>query len=500
MPVDRTGDLTGSFANHRIEATQHMKSKLLHDSKRTLALLLALLIPLLSTACGTLEVRIESAPGVAADSGMTEEPAAIEPTSHVAMMTPTPTPADYVPPTPEPPLAPVPVGDFAVPAALRVVWLQDGNVWQWTEESAAAVPLTSGGGLSGVVKISDDGQLVAFTRGEASELWTIRADGTDERQIVSADDLNGMQPSGLDVRLHQLAWIPGTHRLVFNTRLQMEIGLVLNDDLHLVDHDTLERTTLLPPGQGGEFVSSPDGRQIAVITPGSIRLMQADGSELREVFTYTPVTTYSEFRFYAQPAWAADSSFLRVAIPPADPQAATGQSTTIWHLPTDGGQARLLASVDAVSPTEGMLAFSSDLEYLAFIKSPAAIDASGATGNGSLRVRRLSNEDWMGNAEAVAVYGWAPNSNRFAFLAGHQAPYLYIAQWSGRSFPGTVQAGTPVHNVRWVDADHYLLLAGTGQAASRGANRWDLVLANVDGASTILASGIETASFDFTSP
>ena len=55
------------------------------------------------------------------------------------------------------------------------------------------------------------------------------------------------------------------------------------------------------------------------MTSGTIRLVNADGSERREAFTYTPVVTRSEFQYYAQPVWAPDSDCLRVAIPPADP-------------------------------------------------------------------------------------------------------------------------------------------------------------------------------------
>jgi hypothetical protein len=92
--------------------------------------------------------------------------------------------------------------------------------------------------------------------------------------------------------------------------------------------------TLLPHGQGGEFIYSPNGQEIAISTATSISLVHTDGTNRREVLTYPMVATYSEYSFYAMPIWAADSSSLRVAIPPADPLGEPRQPTTLWTIPS----------------------------------------------------------------------------------------------------------------------------------------------------------------------
>jgi hypothetical protein len=70
----------------------------------------------------------------------------------------------------------------------------------------------------------------------------VRSDGTDERPLVTEADFAAMEPREsfeFEVALHRFDWVPGTRALAFNTRLRTEIGLALNDDLRLVNADTL---------------------------------------------------------------------------------------------------------------------------------------------------------------------------------------------------------------------------------------------------------------------
>jgi len=217
------------------------------------------LIPLFLIACGTLEVGIERTVTPEGAAAPTVEVLDTENAPrHPLEMTPTPVPEDYVPPTPEPAFTPMPVDTYPVPTGLRVAFLMDGNVWLWTAEAKEAVPLTSAGEASGIVKISDDGAVVAFMRGEEGELWAVnacpeqsrRSDGTGERQLLSAEDFEAMEPeNGFEVRLNRFEWVPGTHIVAFNTRLRLEARDVPADDLRLIHADTLEQSILLPPGE-----------------------------------------------------------------------------------------------------------------------------------------------------------------------------------------------------------------------------------------------------------
>ena len=468
-----------------------------------------LLIVLFSlSACGTLEVGIQPtpAPGDAATATMmarateSADLATLE-----AGITPTP------PPTP----TPIPASTELRVAFVKVT--ENGyNAWLWVEGQGEATPLTNAGGV-GDVKISGDGEIVAFTRGDG--LWMVRSDGTGERQLVGADEFAALEPRELPdgpelpVALNRFDWIPGTHILAFNTRLRLEIGLVLNDDLHLVDADTLERTALFPPGEGGEFTTSPDGRLVAIVTRGSISLANSDGSNRREVFTYTPVATHSEAPYYAQPVWVAGSSVLRVAIPPADPFVEPPPPTSIWDIPTDGTPARLIGNV-AIAPL-AQPAFSPDLNYVAHQYLEPSEPGLSVT---SLRITdlkfaragtyypeagtgtpiTLESGETVTYPMAGQVYGWSPDPRYFAFLA-HPGPGLaqaQIGQIGGDAVPAYGDAATVI-DVRWVEGGRYLCLA---RDAIRG---WVIFLGEIGGPVTPVAQvpgADHPPAYDFAAP
>jgi Tol biopolymer transport system component len=450
-------------------------------------------VPFALAACGTLEIRVEIPGGTPAGTGTAGEVTVeIVVTAELTPppppeRTPTPTSVDQLPRTAEPAFTPVPASDYPAPAGLQVAFVRDGQVWLWMAGTREAVALASTGGTNDEVKLSDDGAVVAFVR--ENGLGAVNRDGSEERQLLGMADLDQIAPSDSGASINRLVWVPGTHTLAFNTRLVMPFGLVLSNDLHRVDADTGEWSTLLPAGEGGEFYYSPDGSQIAVVTPGEIRLVDADGGQRKRVLTYTPVNTGSEYQYYAWPFWAPDGRALRVAIPPPVPHARPAEQTTVWHIDTDGTPARRLTSIDA-APLAGTdaIAFSPDLEYVAYAQLRQPEDAPPWQAEPWLEVRRLANDDSQAYPYAGNFVRWAPDSRRFVFLAGRESLQLRIGQWSGGTVPGAVDAGTDVYDVRWVDAEHYLFIAGSRAERGPAQDGWDLILADIHGSSTILAS------------
>ena len=472
-------------------------------------LLLLACVSFMVAACGSLELGVEEtrSPDVAATATMaalaTENaqlatrvaafemtPTSTQVPTHTAVSEPTSTsvPSPTAVPFPTSSTTPMPtLTQVAAPTELQVAFIKDEDVWLWIE-GGDGVPLTrSGGALD--VRISDDGAIVAFVREDG--LWTVRSDGTEERELVSAADFADMEPRDplYEGALHRFDWIPGTHILAFNTRLLTEIGLMLRDDLRLVNSDTLERTNLLPPGEGGEFHFSPDGRQVAVVTAGSISLIDVDGGNRREVFTYTPVMTASEVRFYARPCWAADSGSLRVAIPPVDAFTDSPQSTSLWHVPTDGTPAGLVGSITAAFGSQYV--FSPDASYVVYLQHPAG-DATGASESALVVTHVESGETVHYASGAHAVYGWAPDSMHFAFLANPQLPQAQIGQLDGDVTLAHGDKEAAAIDVTWVDAERYLFLA----KSPRG---WDIVLSTIGGPYWLLAAATGSPpAYDFT--
>jgi hypothetical protein len=441
---------------------------------------LIVLLPLL-TACGLLDAGVEPVttpaltptPTAAGQTAVATEVATETPTAE-ATATP---PATATPAAEEPPatLSPTATPTPAAAPALRVAYVKDNNVWLWTAD-ADPIALTQNGGVEDVI-LSDDGQRIAFKRG--GQLWVVNSDGSDERQLVADADLAAIVPEdATGIVVYQVGWLPGSHTLLFNTSPQFDApGLLLSDDLWLVDVATPELRNLLPPGEGGNFVPSPDGQQIAIIDPGSIDVIAADGSNRRQVLTYTPVLTYSEFQYYASPVWTAESDALRVAIPPADPLAATGQPTSIWHIPADGTPAQLLGNVTA-APFGGDPIFSPDLNRIVYL-----VEIDPETGQRGVAVAEFGSQGELTETlvyeEAVGLDSWSPDGRTFVFMRPADGGMLTAVLGAVDQEPIPLsEAGAVVVDVQWLDADSLIL---TRQA---GEQTWDIVLRHLDGAET----------------
>ncbi|MEJ2447331.1 MAG: hypothetical protein P8Y37_05240, partial [Anaerolineales bacterium] len=209
-------------------------------------------------------------------------------------------------PTEEAPPAESP--EPAAPAVLKVAFVKDGDVWYW-EEGTAAAQLTTVGDVVQAF-LSDDGQIVAFIRQydwNNHEIYSVNSDGSNLQALVSLADFSGMvlEPEAISAVPYRLAWVPGTHTLAFTTRLTYEgPGLVLPDELRLVNADSGAISLLLAPGDGGDFYYSPDGSQIALVNGTRISVVNADGSGSRELLAFPMVITYSEYIYYPPVSWS----------------------------------------------------------------------------------------------------------------------------------------------------------------------------------------------------
>jgi len=358
--------------------------------------------------------------------------------------------------------APTPEGEAPEDHSLRVVYVKDENIWLWDESGKQQVITSSGGVLE--VRISPDGALVAFTRRVddlRSELWVVNADGSEERLLVGVNDFEALDPEQRDpnsvaLSPHRFDWVPGTHLLVFNTVQWFQgPGLGNFDDLRQVDVVSGALTTLLPAGQGGDFTYSPDGSQVALVTPEQISLMNADGSHLRPaVLTYEPVLTYSEYLYYAEPVWAQDSSFLMAAIPPADPMAEPLGPTRLYRIPVDVSPAVEVGSVTAFNLGGFGVNFSPDLVHIAYLRPVGqppdnAYELHVASSDGT-------NDNLFLTETNLLLHGWTADPQRFFFSMG-PAMEMQIGSVGGGHQPlaGSAQG---VFQLRWIDPERYLYL------------------------------------------
>ena len=401
------------------------------------------------------------------------------------------TPADTTPEILAPEAAETPevevagAGSGQEPLELRAAYVNNGDVWIW-EKSSRPQQLTLGGGVESVW-LSDDGQYIAFTRDQ--DIWVVDSDGGNERRLTHQDDF---QDSNLDPEMApyvtgivpmNVAWRPDSDELYFNTSPQMEgPGLLLSDDLWRVDADTGELSMALAPGEGGNFYFSPDGRSLAIVTPGRIDLMAADGSGRREAFTHTPVITFSEFEYYAEPVWAPDSDSLKVAIPPADSSAVSSQPMSIWHIPVEDRPPWLAGQVIALRALHYPPLFAPNLARLAYLTedNPENIPESNLL---DMAVAELSESKvWdpvIYPAEVMNVHGWSPDGMRLLItLPTALLAEITMGQPDIKPLISDGDVGSISH-LTWTDDFRFLYVR-------YNEDGWKFLLGHVDGSEPVL--------------
>ena len=382
------------------------------------------------------------------------------------------------PPTPTPTSTPEPT---AVPL-FHLVFADGGDAW-YSDGLGPARRLTGGGGISEVF-LADDGRLAALLlrdpANDTAELQAIRPDGSDRRTLLRAEDFDRLHPleGFLHITPSRLAFVPGTHTLLFNTRAVFEgPGLAKFDDLFALDYDSGALTPLLPPGSGGDFWFSPDGGRLALVRPDSIGVVGADGSDphLRSL-TFLPVITYSEYSYYPLPVWSPDSSLLRVALPNPDPFA-TRTGGDVWNIPADGSPPTHVRELsgDFFRPQAAAALVSPDLAWLAFTR-----------GGGSQLILTLlvDGAETVYDRGTIQWTGWAPDSRHFIYSREGGAA-LQLGELG--SPPSPLAAGI---GLRWLDGDTFLYLSGS-------PGSWSIMLGGlVEPARPLASPAGDFVSFD----
>ena len=254
----------------------------------------------------------------------------------------------------------------------------------------------------------------------------------------------------------EMTWIPGTHRLLFNgwTYLVQAEGEshAVPRGLYSVDAD--EGTQQVLGGAEGpqRFVVSPDGQQVALLSPSALAFVDADGGNLRrDALTYAQVGVPGPL--FPVGVWTEDSrAFVLTGSMDVDPTA--GFNFVITRVPADGSAPGQLASIRRSHP--GSVTFSPDGRFAAYSQfedeaSPSAgwfITTLGE-GAGPLAIpRRLEF--------GYASLHWSPDGRAFtAALAGLCPGATQDSDICDPPVSGGVTA-----SIQWLDPTRLLLLTG----------------------------------------
>jgi hypothetical protein len=379
---------------------------------------------------------------------------------------------------------------------LQIVFAKEGDLYIWDEASQQAQILLDTGDAVDVAA-SDDGGTIAFTRHawegdsmnghEQFSLWAMNRDGGNLRELISAQDLRQrLQPEErYSSNFYQLGWVPGTHQLIFSgtTYIVQAEGLshAIPQGVYLVDTDQGAVTTLADASENLRFLPSPDGKQIALISPNATGFINTDGSDRRrDLLTYAEAGLTGPL--FPMGVWTQDSGALIVTGSFARDEN-YNTDFSIWRVPADGSSLASLASIIGSHPNS--VTYSPDGKSVAFLQTtdqPPSEIAGYAISPLTPEAGPLALP-FFGKEPSYANLHWSPSGD--AFTIKDQDLF--------RLCPGASQdtqvCGDPIHltdgiitKLEWMDASRFLF---------EGIEPNTLSLGSLDGTITPIATWLD---------
>ena len=351
---------------------------------------------------------------------------------------------------------------------IMVAFVKDGNIQLWDESTGQSKTILNAGDVI-AVKMSDDGQVIAFLRRsgvqlaenewrEQAALWAIDENGANPRELISAESLrqrlNAAERDSTNIP--QMEWIPGTHQLLFTgwTYFVQAEGEshAIPQGLYLVDADAVTDKELVPAGSNLRFVPSPDGRQIALMSTNALSFINVDGSNLRsDVLTYPQVGLTAPL--FPTGVWTGDSSaFVITGSLENDP--GYNINFTVWRVPVDGSSPESLATVTKSDPRSAT--FSPDGTRMAFLQAtdgqPPTIAGwfvTALAGNARPLAIPSDFETW------IASLHWSPAGDPFT---GNLKKLCPEATSNSDICDDRIHFDGTVAAVHWIDGNRVLIL------------------------------------------
>jgi WD40 repeat protein len=385
----------------------------------------------------------------------------------VSTATPLSLPTESLPRAiPSPSVPALPIG------MIEVAFVKDGNIQVWDEATQQTRTIVNTGDVLSVTT-SDDGQMIAFTRGswvggldgyEQFALWAMNRAGGNPRELISAQDLRQrINPSERDSsNFYQLSWVPQSHQLIFSGTKYIVQGEGLSHAIpqgaYLVDTDKGSVTELAEAAENLRFLPSPDGKQIALMSPSDVGFINADGSNKRQdVLTYAEVGLGGPL--FPMGVWTQDSrAFVMTGSFERDPR--LNVNFTIWRIPVDGSSPEALATVTGSDPNS--VTFSPDGKSASFLQTTDQQPPETA----GWFIKPLIPEagplalPYYGKEAFFANLHWSPADDAFAIKDQD------LLQLCPNATQDSQVCGEPIHlgsgiitALQWVDTSRFLFVS-----------------------------------------
>ena len=370
--------------------------------------------------------------------------------------------------------------ESVLPAAAGFAYADEKGLWTVDGKSGVRQLVASEGITLPI--ISADRSRVAYriTRGDQSELWTIRWDGTDAGLLLDERELptSGLPAGYTERRFNDVRWLPERNLLAVTTvAVPGSADLLPRLELWHLNAESGALQYVADMGRAYRPFYSPNGTQFALLQygtksdpTGDLMLANADGSDAREVLRFPagPTTSSSD----SQIAWLPDASSLWTYIPdpstssePGDNPAVGGavNGATLYRVSATGGDAKSAGRVDGFQ-----VFWSQDGSRLAYTRAgkDGALDLFLAKADGS-------NPQFYASLGNGGFTNWSPDGTHFIYTDGVGQTYVGAPDQA----PQLLGRSMSLFDPRWISPRQILALHDTG-------TNWLLVERTLDGAPT----------------
>jgi WD40 repeat protein len=365
---------------------------------------------------------------------------------------------------------------------VEVVFVKDGDIHIWDEATEQVRTILNSGDVFSVT-MSDDGQMIAFTRGswvgdvfdgyEQFALWAVKRDGENPRELVSAQVLRQRINAGDrdSSNFYQLNWVPRSHQLIFSGTKYIVQGEGLSHAVpqgaFLVDTDKGSVTMLAESAENLRLLPSPDGKQFALISSRSVGFINADGSNRRrDVLTFAEAGLTGPL--FPMGVWTQDSrAFVMTGSIERDPS--FNLNFAIWRIPMDGTFPVALATVTESHPQS--VTFSPDGKSSSFLQTTDQ-QPQGLAG---WSIKPLKPEagplaiPFYGKETFFANLHWSPAGDAFAIQDQDLLQLCSDARQDTQVCGEPVKLGSGIITaLQWVDNSRFLFETIEPNALSLG--------------------------------
>ncbi len=396
---------------------------------------------------------------------------------------------------------PIPEATVA-PRPLRFVYLKDGEIWLWKEETAHVNVIPAQGHPVGI-SVSSDGTLVAY-RDRASDqesmIRVVDVDGERDRilAIANTSEVPQRYPSSPQYYVPTFGWVPDTHLVYYSyQRTCCGEGDDTLEVTRFIDADTGTLRFTLAGGEVDTIRYAPGGRQMAALTASELRLIDMNNGRVMHSYpvesyrvrvlsmSYSPdgrwliaatkpgftvIDTQSGDRrdipfeyqpygmgswlLYPQIDWLANGPvfYTVFSVDSRERLFSEQTSNTVWRINVEDGT---VVSVYEFRGGVWLAQLSPDRAKLLYRRSggQGALDLYVAD---LLAGRELLYD--TGTGINLSAWGWAPDSLRFTYLYSLSGEVrlgsICAAPVSLRSASG---------GISFLDADRYLTLEQVGE-------------------------------------